>query len=83
MLKRYLVVLESESGYSSDEEVKTLEREGDVRDLVGRIAAGNFGALEEGKNLKVIYEVDLFYGKIKRLEPALEKMKIVLKEVKE
>ena len=79
MLKRYLVVISKKYGAISKDEVKFLEQEAEVKDLVGRIAAGNFGDMEE-QTLKDIYEVDLNYGKMKRLVPTLENMKIVLKE---
>lgn len=79
MLKRYLVVISKKYGAISKDEVEFLEQEAEVKNLVGRIAAGNFGCMEE-QTLKDIYEVDLDYGKMKRLVPTLENMKIVLKE---
>ena len=80
MLKRYLVVISKKYGAISKDEVEFLEQEAEVKGLVGRIAAGNFGCMEEEQTLKDIYEVDLDYGKMKRLVPTLENMKIVLKE---
>lgn len=83
MLERYLVISEVDRGvYHSDNRVETLEHERDVKDLVGRLAAGNYGVMEDPVKLKRIYKVDLTYGKIVELEPALENMKLVLKEKK-
>lgn len=78
MLKRYLLVLEV--GTYAEEKVEMFESENQVKAQVGRIAAGGHSYGAEDK-LKSIYEVDLDSRKMKRLEPVLENMKIVLREV--
>jgi hypothetical protein len=81
MQKIYLVLIKKGSGiYGKDEEVKKFEKESDVRALVGDIAAGS-NYMDEEQELEKIYEVDLYYGRMKELEPVLENMKIKLKEV--
>lgn len=81
MLKRYLVVTRQNRGHFTEDQVHMYERDTEVKSLIGRIASGDRDFLsEDPETLKSIHEVDLVYGKIKRLEPSLENMKIVLKE---
>ncbi|RWR06712.1 hypothetical protein QNH23_06270 [Siminovitchia fortis] len=82
MLIRYLLVIEkSYEYYYPEETVELVETEDDVKKAVAWIAADSQINRRIKKTLKTIYKVDLVSGKMKRLEPALENMKIVLKEV--
>ncbi|WP_077621528.1 hypothetical protein [Sediminibacillus massiliensis] len=82
MLKRFLVVIKVSKGTYRQKEVRTLDSEKDLRELIGSIVTSSPNALEDTRELISIFEVDLIYGKIKELEPVLRDMKLVLKEKK-
>lgn len=79
MLVRYLIVTEIGEGFDTDDRVRTYEDENTTINAVGRIASNDFSS-QVPEELKKIYEVNLTYGRIKELNPAIENGKIVLKE---
>lgn len=81
MLKRYLLVIEKGEGYMAEETVEMYVSENTAKSVIGQIVGS--GQLDHQKaSLKSVYEVDLSNKKIKRLDPLLVNMEIVLKEVK-
>ncbi len=81
MLKRYLLVIEKGEGYMAEETVEMYNSENTAKSVIGQIVGS--GQLDYQKaSLKSVYEVDLSNKKIKRLDPLLVNMEIVLKEVK-
>lgn len=79
MLVKYLIVTEIGEGFDTDDRVRIYGDENTTINAVGRIASNDF-SLQVPEELKKNYEVNLTYGRIKELNPAIENGKIVLKE---
>lgn len=80
-MKRYLLVVEKGEGYRAEETVEMCGTEKEAKSIIGQIVGS--GRLDHQKaTLKKVFEVDLTNKKLKRLEPKLDNMEIVLKEVK-
>jgi len=79
MTKRWIVTSEHGAGRSTKDNVRMYEEEKEVLQVVADIVADT---AYDGKKLERIYKVDLIAGTMIRYEPTLEKLKLVLKEVK-